>query len=132
MSLKNKSPQEVPDIKVKDPVTGKEMVVEGEHYELNKGARTKKIEPFKDANGVELSDRIVAKLAEEYSDFPDNYNGRNKSGEADIREVGDLIREKQWYQGEDGFKEYIIRSYDKKYKPVIERLRNIQQKGQSK
>jgi hypothetical protein len=117
-------PEDVPDITMKDPITKKELVVEGEHFEIAKNAKEKGIEPYVDSEGQILSDRQVAKLYEAYGDFPETYLDDPKFGEQTTFENKDagLIVEKQWY-GKDEKRNYLNRSYQKKYDGVIKRLR---------
>lgn len=122
------SPEEVPDIAITDPKTKKEIVIEGEHFTINKGLKKKGEKPFVDSDGNELSDRIISRLFEDCGPMPERYNNKEKEGEMKVTEVKEdgLCCETQWYvDKKTGKKDYIKRSFLMKNKPAVDKIREI-------
>ena len=117
-------PEDEEDFNVKDPITEKEIHIEGEHFTINRQMEQQEKEQFVDGDGNVLSDRVIAELALKYAPYPETLNGKEKGEFTTWEDNTGLTCELQKYGDEE-----IRVSYNTKlYGQTIKRLREIQTK----
>lgn len=125
-------PPDEEDIELKDPITKEKMVVEGEHFDLNRELQKREKDPIRDGEGNILSDRVVAELMKSYCSIPaETYNGLPKAEFKTWEDKTGLTCELQTYRGEkeEDYQEIRVSYNTKLYGDVIRRLREAKKTG---